>query len=175
MKNKTENLRHCLRKLPRAPFILALAAGLGMFGGGILLGHLLRLAACPLCILQRMLYLSLGLSAMFGLLLWRYRAGRMFATVLMLASTMCGTFVAAYQTYLQRFAQDVQCGGEAAWWELFVDWAGVRAPLLFEANGLCSDPAWKFIGLSIAEWSLIAFSLLALLSAYALTREALKS
>lgn len=160
---------------PRSPFILALLAGFGMFAGGVVLGQALRLAACPLCILQRMLYLALGLSATLGLLVWQYRAGRIFANFLMLASTGCGVFVAGYQTYIQRFAHDVQCSGEAAWWELLVDWAGERAPLLFQASGLCSDPAWKFMGLSIAELSLIAFSLLTLLALYALFSRSLKN
>lgn len=153
---------------PRSPFILGLLVGFGMFAGGVVLGYVLRLAACPLCILQRMLYLALGLSATLGLLVWPYRAGRIIASLLMVASAGCGAFIAGYQTYIQRFAQDVQCSGQATWWELLVDWAGERAPLLFQASGLCSDPAWKFISLSIAEWSLIAFCLLTPLALYAL-------
>lgn len=160
---------------PRALFVTALLIGFVMFAGGVAIGHLLRLAACPLCILQRMLYLSLALSATLGLLVSEYRTGRIIASLLMLASTGCGIFVAAYQTYIQRFAQDIQCSGEAAWWELFVDWAGKHAPLFFQANGLCSDPAWKFISLSIAEWSLIAFSVLILLSIYTLYGCAVKN
>lgn len=157
-----------LAKAPRAPFIVALLAGFCLFGGGVFLGNLLRLAACPLCILQRMLYLALGLSAVLGLLAWPIRTARIVASLLMLATSACGAFIAGYQTYIQRFAQDVQCSGEAAWWELFVDWAGERAPLFFQASGLCSDPAWKFLGLSIAEYSLVGFCVLTLLSLYAL-------
>ena len=170
-------MRMLFRKIqsPRALFGTALLIGFAMFAGGVAIGHLLRLAACPLCILQRMLYLSLAISATLGLLVSEYRTGRIIASLLMLASTSCGIFVAAYQTYIQRFAQDVQCSGEAAWWELFVDWAGEHAPLLFQANGLCSDPAWKFISLSIAEWSLIAFSVLTLLALYMLYGYAVKN
>lgn len=157
-----------LVKAPRTPFIVALLVGFGMFAAGVLLGNLLRLAACPLCILQRMLYLTMGLSATLGLFAWPHRGGRTIASILMLASTGCGTFVAGYQTYIQRFARDIQCSSEAAWWELFVDWAGEQAPLLFQANGLCSDPAWKFIGLSLAEWSLVAFFSLTLLALHLL-------
>jgi disulfide bond formation protein DsbB len=29
---------------------------------------------------------------------------------------------------------------------------------MFEASGLCSEAGWKFLGLSIAEWSLFAFT-----------------
>jgi disulfide bond formation protein DsbB len=28
---------------------------------------------------------------------------------------------------------------------------------LFLPDGICSDPGWKFLSLSIAEWSLICF------------------
>jgi disulfide bond formation protein DsbB len=52
-----------------------------------------------------------------------------------------------------------------------VDWAGERLPMLFEANGLCSDPAWKFLSLSIADWSLAVFSGLFLFALYALFRQ----
>jgi disulfide bond formation protein DsbB len=57
-----------------------------------------------------------------------------------------------------------------AWWEELVDWAGDQVPILFRASGLCSDPAWKFLGLSIADWSLGMFALLLLLAAHTLLR-----
>jgi hypothetical protein len=40
----------------RTPFLFVLVAGLGLVFGGVLLAELLRLAACPLCIIQRTLY-----------------------------------------------------------------------------------------------------------------------
>lgn len=134
------------------------------------LGDALNLAACPLCILQRMANLALAIFAGGGLLLARNAFARRCAAFLMLASTLAGGFVAAYQSYIQRAATDIQCSGEAAWWELFVDWAGQQSPLLFMANGLCSDPAWKLFGLSLAEYSLLAFIALACISAWALLR-----
>ena len=141
-----------------------------MVAGGVLLAQLLRLAACPLCILQRMLYLALALSAAMGLLTFNHPVWRRIAAALMSISGATGVFVAGYQTYIQRFAQDTVCSSQAAWWETLVDWAGEISPLLFYASGLCSDPAWKFIGLSIAEWSLTAFMALTLVSVLALLR-----
>ncbi|MCX7171088.1 MAG: disulfide bond formation protein B [Proteobacteria bacterium] len=143
---------------PRFPFVTALIVAAAMAGGGALLQQTLHIAACPLCILQRMLALLLVLSAAMGWLLIDQRAGRIAASLLMLACAGAGAFVAGYQTYLQRFAHDTQCSGQAAWWELLVDWAGEKVPLLFYASGLCSDPAFKFIGLSLAEWSLVLFT-----------------
>lgn len=155
---------------PRAPFGVSLVIGVGLVAGGVTLAQLLHLAACPLCIWQRMLYLTLSVAALLGLAAGSHRLWQRFAALLMAASAASGVFVAGYQTYIQRIAQDTQCSGTEAWWESFVDWAGERLPLLFHASGLCSDPAWKMLGLSIAEWSLLAFSFLTLVALYALLR-----
>lgn len=164
-------LPHLIRS-PRFPFIAAFIIACGLFGGAVFIAQTWHLAACPLCILQRMACLALALAAGLGLVMGHTRTGRVFSALLMLASTLSGAGVAAYQTYIQRFAQDVQCSGEAAWWELLVDWAGEKSPLLFQASGLCSDPAWKLFGLSLAEYSLLGFICLTLLALYTLLRRA---
>ena len=118
----------------------------------------MNLAACPLCILQRMLYLLLALEALLAWPLARSPAFIRLAAALMAATAATGAGIAAYQTWLQRFATGVSCTADQPWWEGFVNWAGSQWPLLFEASGLCSEAGWKFLGLSIAEWSLVAFS-----------------
>lgn len=163
-------MQKTLFQSPHFPFLTALAAGIAMVGGGVILQQTLHIAACPLCISQRMLAMLLLSLAAIGLLLGNNRAGRIATLTLMLATTAVGAFVAGYQTYLQRFAQDTQCSGQAAWWELLVDWAGEQIPILFYASGLCSDPAFKLIGLSIAEWSLVIFSGLTVLILRSLLR-----
>ncbi len=153
-----------LRRLftPRGLIAATGLAAVGLVAGGLVLAHTLNLAACPLCILQRMLYLLLALEAIAAWLL----AGparpdalpRRAAVLLMAATALTGAGIAAYQTWLQRFAKGVSCTADQPWWESFVNWAGSQWPLLFEASGLCSEAGWKFLGLSIAEWSLIAFT-----------------
>lgn len=140
-------------------------AGLALVGGGVVLAQTLNLAACSLCILQRMLYLLLGIEAL--LLFLAARRHRLVA-LLMVVTAVTGVFIAGYQTWLQRFAQGISCGGGQPWWEQFVDWAGKQVPLLFEASGLCSEAGWAFLGLSIAEWSLLFFSTMTLLALRAL-------
>lgn len=163
-------MRRLFSLSPRFPFAASLFLGIGLVAAAVILAQLLRLAACPLCIVQRMLYLGLSGAAFIGLLTVKNRFLNAAAAFLMTAFAATGVFVAGYQTYLQRFAQDTQCSGAMAWWEMLVDWAGERVPLLFQASGLCSEPGWKFIGLSIAEWSLVAFCFLTLLSLFALLR-----
>lgn len=152
----------------RFPYFLALAAGLGLTASGIVLAETLRLAACPLCIIQRMLYLSIGLCGVFGLLLGQRRGVRAALLALMALAAGTGVFVAGFQTWLQRFRQFASCAADYPWWEEMVDWAGERVPLLFRASGSCSDAAWRLLGLSIAEWSLVVFASLLIFFLHAL-------
>ncbi len=153
-----------LRKLfaPRGLIAATGIAAAGLVGGGLFLAHTLNLAACPLCVLQRMLYLLLALEAIVAWLLAGPSPANTLPTrvaaFVMAATAATGAWVAAYQTWLQRFAKGASCTADQPWWEHFVNWAGTQWPLMFEASGLCSEAGWKFLGLSIAEWSLIAFT-----------------
>ncbi|MDP2826860.1 MAG: disulfide bond formation protein B [Sulfuritalea sp.] len=161
---------------PRGLFAATGVGAVGLVAGGLVLAHTLNLAACPLCILQRMVYLLLALEAIAA---WTLAASsqpnarpRRAAALLMAATAATGAGIAAYQTWLQRFAKGVSCTADQPWWEAFVNWAGSQWPLMFEASGLCSEAGWKFLGLSIAEWSLIAFSSMTIAMLAAMIRTA---
>lgn len=156
---------------PRFPFALACAVSFGLVGGGVWMAQTLNLAACPLCILQRMLYLLLGLAGGIGIAVAAHPLGHRVAALAMAGIAAVGAFVAGYQVWIQRFARDTRCAADMPWWERLVDWAGEQVPLVFQASGLCSDPAWKFLGLSIAEWSLLIFAALLALALAAAFRK----
>ena len=147
---------------PRGLFAATGLAAVSLVGGGLILAHTLNLAACPLCILQRMLYLLLALEAIAAWLLTGSATAsvlpRRAAALVMAATALAGVGIASYQTWLQRFAKGASCTADQPWWEHFVNWAGAQWPLMFEASGLCSEAGWKLLGLSIAEWSLFAFT-----------------
>jgi disulfide bond formation protein DsbB len=161
---------------PRGLFAATGLAAIGLVSGGMFLQQTMNIAACPLCILQRMLYLLLALEAIAA---WILAGGvqpkvfqRRAATLVMIATTITGAGIAAYQTWLQRWAKGVSCTADQPWWESFVNWAGSQWPLMFEASGMCSEAGWKFLGLSIAEWSLIAFTSMTIAMLIALLRKA---
>jgi disulfide bond formation protein DsbB len=156
---------------PRGLFAATGLAAVGLVAGGLILAHTMNLAACPLCILQRMLYLLLALQAIASWMLAGAVMQRRAAALLMLVTTVTGAGIAAYQTWLQRWAKGVSCTADQPWWEAFVNWAGSQWPLMFEASGLCSEAGWKFLGLSIAEWSLIAFTSMTIAMLIALLRK----
>ena len=156
---------------PRGLFAATGLAALGLVVGGVFLAQTLNLAAGPLCILQRMLYLLLAFEAVAAWLLAKTTLPRRAAALVMIATSVTGVLIAAYQTWLQRFAKGVSCTADQPWWEAFVNWAGSQWPLLFEASGLCSEAGWRFLGLSIAEWSLIAFTSMTIAMLIALLRK----
>ena len=160
---------------PRGLFAATGIAAVALVGGGLFLAHTLNLAACPLCILQRMLYLLLALEAIAAWLLAGPASAstlpRRAAAFVMAATAATGVGIAAYQTWLQRFARGVSCTADQPWWERLVNWAGSQWPLMFEASGICSEAGWKFLGLSIAEWSLFAFACMTLAMLAAMLRE----
>ena len=157
---------------PRGLFAATGLTAVGLVAGGLILAHTMNLAACPLCILQRMLYLLLALEAVAAWALAGSVLTRRVAALGMLATTLTGVWIAAYQTWLQRWAKGVNCTADQPWWEAFVNWAGSQWPLMFEASGLCSEAGWKFLGLSIAEWSLVAFTSMTIAMLIALLRKA---
>ena len=165
-----------MRISPRLPFAVSLFAGIGLVIAAVAMAQLMRLAACPLCILQRMLYLLLALEAIAAWLLAGSAPAsalpRRAAAFVMAATALTGVGIASYQTWLQRFAKGASCTADQPWWEHFVNWAGSQWPLMFEASGLCSEAGWKFLGLSIAEWSLVAFTSMTIAMLAAMLRKA---
>lgn len=147
----------------RALFALVALVPAALIGFAVILTVGYGIAACPLCVVQRMIYLGIALAALCGFL----AAGRgvaVVAAVLMLTLAATGGAIAWHQLYLQRHPFAATCGDGTAWWERLVDQAGQAIPMLFRADGLCGSSNWSMFGVSIVEWSLLAFSGLALLA-----------
>jgi disulfide bond formation protein DsbB len=41
--------------------------------------------------------------------------------------------------------------------ERLVDWLGMQWPSMFLATGFCASRDWVFLGMSMANWSLLVF------------------
>lgn len=146
------------REVPVRAWFAALALGVfGLVAAGMELQHLLRLAPCPLCIFQRLIYLVIGLVALAGVLL---PGGRLLWSVLIAALASGGVAVAGYQTWMQAFPHlATECSySDPNAIERLVDWLGMEWPSLFLATGFCTSRDWEFLGLSMANWSLLVFA-----------------
>ena len=146
---------------PRLTFTAIFGACTALLAFGYYLQFVQGLEPCPLCIFQRVAYLVVaavaGIAALHGPAVGGTRA---YAGVIALAS-LIGGGIAARQTWLQHLPADriPECGpGLEFMLEVY--------PLLeviqraFTASGECAEVQWRFLGLSIAEWSLLWFAAL---------------
>lgn len=141
----------------RAWFATLSLGCLGLVGVGMELQNLLHLAPCPLCIFQRVLYLVIGGLALLGVL---WPVARLGWAALIGGLALLGAGVAGYQTWMQAFPElATECGyAEPNAIERLVDWLGMQWPSMFLATGFCSSRDWVFLGLSMANWSLLVFA-----------------
>lgn len=144
--------------VPVRVWFATLALGcFGLVAIGMELQTLLRLAPCPLCIFQRVLYLVIGGVALLGFF---WPVARLLWTALVGALALLGVGVAGYQTWMQAFPElATECGyAEPNLIERLVDWLGMEWPSMFLATGFCTSKDWIFLGLSMANWSLVVFT-----------------
>jgi protein dithiol:quinone oxidoreductase len=135
----------------------------------------LGLEPCHLCIFQRLLFMVLTVLGIGAAL----AAGRLGTGVigrvlggLTIPISAAGVGVAGYQSWLQHQPLDtVSCvGGPPGPIERWVEWLARYAPDLFMATGFCEDESLVILGLSLANWALIAFALCLAAAVWALWR-----
>ena len=158
-----------MRLSMRSSFALMAIAAASLVAVSLILSELLKLHPCPLCIFQRLLYIVIAIVALAGVAL---PGGRRVWAGLAGLTAAGGMATALYQSGLQ-LAPEVskECGfGEPTLIEQLVDWLGMQWPAMFMATGFCSSKEWVFLGLSIANWSIVCFAALLLFSGWLLLR-----
>ncbi len=112
------------------------------------------LVPCPLCIVQRFFYAFVGLSAVVGYMGWWPRFTERIAGLAVALLGLMGWLVAARHVYLQRFHEADPSSGCAVSFGSFLD------DFIFALGGTgnCAIIDWAFLGLSIADWSFVAFT-----------------
>ena len=154
---------------------LHLTPRLGYLAGFLICGGLILYALylqyyeyqdpCPLCLLQRVVYIVLMVVFLLGALHGPRRTGAIVYSTLLVLVSLIGAGIAGRHVWLQHLPKDKvpECGPGLSY---ILD----RFPLvnalekIFRGSGECAEAGWRLMGLSIAEWSLLWF---ALLGAYA--------
>lgn len=147
-----------LLNVPLRAWLATLALGcFGLVAVGMEVQALYRLAPCPLCIFQRLLYLLVGAVGLLGFAL---PAGRQIWMALAAGLGVFGFGVAGYQSWMQAFPHLApECSyTDPNAIERLVDWLGTAWPSLFLATGFCSSREWELFGLSMANWSALVFA-----------------
>jgi disulfide bond formation protein DsbB len=153
----------------RAMFLAVLLCCLGLLGIGLYLQHGLKLEPCPLCILQRVAFVAIGMTAMLAFLHNPDAMGRKFYGLLMILFSLAGAAVAGRNLWLQSLPPDrvPECGpGLDYMLEAFP--LSKALPMVFQGSGECAKVEWTMLGLSIPAWALGWFALFFLVGLAAL-------
>ena len=136
---------------------------LALLGFGLYLQHVVGLEPCPMCIVQRYaLMLIVFIAALTAVV--NQRALHLTGTALVLLMSGFGAFVAARQSWLQWYPPEVaSCGRD--FYGMIETFPLQRAiPMIFKGGGDCTKVDWTFLSGSIANWSFLWFSAIALLA-----------
>ena len=161
-------------KAPRLFYLLLVIGCAGLLGFGYYLEFQVGLEPCPLCIFQRLAYFAVIVFSLPGCIFAPQNLGLRICSGLVLLSSLAGAGIAGRQVYLQNLPPELvpECGpGLDYMLEVFP--LADTLKMVFTGSGECAEVHWSFLTLSIAEWSLICFTCLALLSATHLIRKRL--
>lgn len=138
-----------------------------MFASALYLQYVLRQEPCPLCMIQRVIFISIGVSYLIAALHNPKRIGmRVYAGLIALLSVL-GVMVASRHIWIQYLPKDQVPGCGPG-----LDFMLKNFPLsevwqeLLHGSGECAEKGWTLLTLGIPEWSLISY---ALLGSFALT------
>jgi len=156
----------------RVPQILAIIGlvSLGAVGLAAIAQYVFNMQPCPWCVLQRLIYIVIGVLALVGAVLPGVL--RRLFTGLALLGALWGIGTALYQQL--HAVNEQSCDLSMA--ERFIAWLGLDQllPQLFVAYASCADAAVSVLGIPFAIWSCLMFAILALLLAWTL-RAALRT
>ncbi len=150
---------HCLLYLPaRTAYLALFITAVGLLGFGLYLQHFAGLEPCPMCIMQRYAFLAVALIALVGGVHGPARSGSRVYAVLIAVAALTGASIAARQSWMQLYPPEIpECGpGLEFMLESFP--LAEALPMIFRGAGDCVAVDWTFLGLSIANWSLLTFT-----------------
>jgi disulfide bond formation protein DsbB len=144
----------------RAIYLAIFLGCAGLIAYALYLQHSLGLEPCPMCILQRYAFIIVGAIALVAAIHNPALLGRRIYSGLLVAMAATGGGVAIRHVYLEHFPPKVfDCGADVGF--MLESFPLTEAlPMIFRGTGDCTKVLWRFLGLSIAEWSLICFAIL---------------
>lgn len=149
---------------------LYLAGGLvvgGLFSAALYLQYVLREEPCPLCMLQRVIFIAIGAVFLIAAAHNAGQIGRRIYSALIVLFAAGGVATASRHIWLQHLPKDQvpACGPGLDYMLQNFPLAEVLQELL-HGSGECAEKGWTFLALGLPEWSLVWYVLLGLWAAY---------
>lgn len=131
----------------------------GLMGFALYAQYVLLLDPCPLCVLQRVAVISIGITFLLAALHDPVSWGRRVYALLLAVSAACGAGIAGWHWRLQNLppSEVPACGpGLDYMLENFPLSDALR--MVFKGSGECADVVWSLFGLSMPAWVFISVS-----------------
>ncbi len=143
---------------PRSLFFLAFIGCVLMMAAALYLEHVVGLAPCPLCIVQRICVIGFGLVCLIAAIHGSGKTGRRVYSALGLLFVFAGGATAIRQIWLQNIPAD-QLPSCLPSLEYMMDALPFQeiARLVLHGTAECAEVTWTLLGMSIPEWTLLAF------------------
>ena len=129
-----------------------------MMAAALWLEYVEGLEPCPLCMLQRVSVVVLGVVMLIGALHDPATTGRRMYGAMITLVAAAGAAVAGRHTWLQSLPPDAvpECGPSLV--HLLKAFPPVQAlEMILRGSGECAEVQWTFLSLSIPLWTLILF------------------
>lgn len=151
----------------RVGYSLGLLACLGLFAFALYLQYVEHQEPCPLCILQRVAFIGMMVVFTIAALHGPHRRGAIVYSALLVLIALIGGAIAGRQVWLQMLpAHQVPACGPGLEYMLERFPLGQAMQKIFAGSGECAEAGWRFLGLTIAGWSLVWFAVLAIFAVY---------
>ena len=143
-------------------FLMVLLTALAALGIALFSQHVLDMAPCSWCILQRILFVLIAAFALLGFLGSAFRPWRLLNWGLIVVTASAGIAVAWHQVTVA--AKAFSCDQSFA--DRVVSGSGLEslAPWLFGIYATCLDASVRVLGIDYAAWGLALFALYAVYS-----------
>jgi protein dithiol:quinone oxidoreductase len=156
-----------IRTTTRITWALGAAVCAALLGFGYYLQYVNGLDPCPLCLLQRGFFYAVMAIFIAAAAHDPRRVGSVVYATLAFLAAVGGAAIASRQVWLQHLPADkVPACGPDLFFMLENFPLAQTLKKLVSGTGECAVVDWRFLGLSIAEWSLAWFAALALYAAW---------
>ena len=155
----------------RSLFFLAFIACASIIGSVVYLQRVIGLSPCLLCWLQRCAFIVSGALSLIATVQAPGKSGSRWYASLILTMALAGAAMAGGQVWLQTATSD-EVIPVIAWFERLLDMLTLTGQIdrLLSDAAFCAEITWSLFGISLPEWSLLAFVGLAMIALYALFR-----
>ena len=141
---------------PRIWFLLVTLCCAALLGYALYVQHVEFLDPCPLCILQRVAFMWIGITALLAAIHNPGKTGRWVYALILAVGGIGGAVIAGRHIWLQNLPPDQvpDCGMGLNYMLDTMPFTEVFSEV-FYGSGECAQIDWTFAGLSMPWWTLI--------------------